>query len=130
MCDYSLHNVKTRPAKVADKLTTRQFSLGTRGFSAPEDASVAVCVLPGTELSFAEEVRRVRWPWTTGAINRKTAIFRQINQDNPVAHHDALEFPDGQIVLLTLLEEGQHATVLQLPAAAVGSKATQEAAHV
>jgi hypothetical protein len=31
-------------------------------------------------------------------------------------HHDALEFPDGKIVLLTALCEGQHATVLQLPA--------------
>ena len=117
MCDYSLHNVKTRPAKVGDRLTTRLFSLGTTGFSASEDASVAVCVLPGTELSFAEEVRRIRsWPWTTDVINHKTAIFRQINQNNPTNHHDALEFPDGQIVLLTLLEEGQHATVLQLPA--------------
>jgi len=27
-----------------------------------------------------------------------------------------LEFPDGQIVLLTALAEGQQATVLQLPA--------------
>jgi hypothetical protein len=27
-----------------------------------------------------------------------------------------LEMPDGQQVLLTLLEEGQNATVLQLPA--------------
>jgi hypothetical protein len=31
-------------------------------------------------------------------------------------HHDALEFPDGEIVLLTHLSEGQQATVLQLPA--------------
>jgi hypothetical protein len=31
-------------------------------------------------------------------------------------HHDALEFPDGRIVLLTKLSEGQEATVLQLPA--------------
>jgi hypothetical protein len=31
-------------------------------------------------------------------------------------HHDALEFPDGQIVLLTRLCEDQQATVLQLPA--------------
>ena len=31
-------------------------------------------------------------------------------------HHDALEFPDGHIVLLTELTEGQEATVLQLPA--------------
>jgi hypothetical protein len=55
MCDYSLHNVKTRPAKVGDKLTTREFGTGTHGFAASEDASVAVCLLPGTELSFAEE---------------------------------------------------------------------------
>jgi hypothetical protein len=46
----------------------------------------------------------------------KTAIFRQINKEKVVAHHDALEFPDGQIVLLTSLSEGQQATVLQLPA--------------
>ena len=53
------------------------------------------------------------WHWTNAVIGHKTAIFRQINQDNPRTHHDALEFPDGQIVLLNLLEEGQHATVLQ-----------------
>jgi hypothetical protein len=57
MCDYSLHNVRTRPAKVGDKLTTRDFGTGTQGFAASEDASIAVCVLPGTELSFADEVK-------------------------------------------------------------------------
>ena len=134
MCDYSLHNVKSRPAKVGDKLTTRKFYSGTTGFSAPEDASVAVCLLPGTELSFTDEVRRVRlWPWSKNVIKHKTAIFRQINQRDPMHHHDALEFPDGKVVLLTFLVEGQRATVLQLPAAqipaaAVGTKATQRAA--
>ena len=112
MCDYSLHNVKTRPAKVGDKLTTHFFSSWTRGFCAPEDATVAVCA----ELSFTEEVRRERmWLWGKGAINHKTAIFRQINKEVQATHHDALEFPDGQIVLLTFLKEGQQATVLQLP---------------
>ena len=52
----------------------------------------------------------------TRVINHTTAIFRQINKDRVAAHHDALEFPDGQIVLLTFLCEGQQATVLQLPA--------------
>jgi hypothetical protein len=123
MCDYSLHNVKTRPAKVGDKLTTRVFNFSTRGFCAPEDVHVAVCVLPGTELSFTDEVRRARpWPWSKN-FPHKTAIFRQVNLDCPHAHHDALEFPDGEVVLLTFLMEGQRATVLQLPAAAVGSKA-------
>jgi hypothetical protein len=131
MCDYSLHNVKTRSAKVGDKLTTRQFIFYTRGFSAPEDKDMAVCLLPGTELSFTEEVRRVpAWPWSRNVAYDKTAIFRQINQDRPTHHHDALEFPDGQVVLLTLLKEGQQATVLQLPATEVESKAVQQAAYV
>src|SRR5580704_690874 len=57
MCDYSLQNVKSRPAKVGDKLTTHQFNTGTIGFAAPEDANTAVCVLPGTELAFATAIR-------------------------------------------------------------------------
>ena len=126
MCDFSLHAVKSRPAKVGDKLTTHQFYSGTRGFSASEDINVAVCLLPGTELSFTDEVRRARlWPWSKNVTYHKTAIFRRINQYNPLAHHDAMEFSDGQKVLLTFLEEGQHATVLQLPTAAVGAKVTQ-----
>jgi hypothetical protein len=46
--------------------------------------------------------------------------------DRPNVHHDALEFPDGQIVLVTRLCEGQHATVLQLPASARVANAAQE----
>ena len=119
MCDYSLHNVKSRPAKVGDKLTTHHFNTGTRGFAAPEDANTAVCVLPGTELAFAREIScrpRSLLGWKAKAVNHTTAIFRQINKDDPRTHHDALEFPDGQIVPLTDLVEGQEASVLQLPA--------------
>jgi hypothetical protein len=54
--------------------------------------------------------------WRDKVVNHKTAIFRQINRDKMATHHDALEFPDGQIVLLTRLCEDQQATVLQLPA--------------
>ena len=56
MCDYSLLNVRSRPAKVGDKLTTRDFGTGTRGFAGAEDRAVAVCVLPGTELAFSSAV--------------------------------------------------------------------------
>ena len=130
MCDYSLHHVKSRPAKVGDQLTTRDFNLGTRGFAASEDKNVAVCVLPGTELSLASEVTCVPrvFGWRTRTIHQTTAIFRQINEGWPDAHHDALEFPDGQIVLLTLLTEGQRATVLQLPASAAETKAPRKEA--
>jgi hypothetical protein len=129
MCDYSLHHLRSRPAKVGDELTVSDFGvfLGTRGFAAPEDAYVAVCLLPGTELSFANEVRRVSlWgPWSV-KIKYKTAIFRQINKNWVAIHHDALEFPDGQIVLLNMLKKGQQATVLQLPASA-GAKVSRQA---
>ena len=54
--------------------------------------------------------------WKPQTINHQTAIFRQVNKDNLTVHHAALEFPDGRTVLLTLLCEGQAATVLQLPA--------------
>ena len=119
MCDYSLHSIKSHPAKVGDKLTTRDFGTGTRGFAPSEDASVAVCVRPGTELSFARGVTCQPigiFGWRDKVIRHKTAIFRQINKEKITAHHDALEFPDGRIVLLTFLLEDQQATVLQLPA--------------
>jgi hypothetical protein len=54
--------------------------------------------------------------WRDQLIEHKTAVFRQINKDKVATHHDALEFPDGRIALLTTLSEGQQATVLQLPA--------------
>ena len=119
MCDYSLQSVKSRAAKVGDKLTTRSFGTGTRGFAASEDANVAVCVLPGTELSFSSEVACQStglFGWRNRVMKHTTAIFRQVNKQKVAVHHDALEFADGQIVLLTLLAEGQRATVLQLPA--------------
>jgi hypothetical protein len=128
MCDFSLHAVRSRPAKVGDKLTTRMFNAGTTGFCAPEDQGMAVCLLPGTEVSFAAEVRRASaWPWK-GLIGHKTAIFRQVNKNNRCTHHDALEFPHGEIVLLTNLVEGQQATVLQLPAAPESVKTKEELA--
>jgi len=119
MCDFSLQSVRSRPAKVGDKLVTRYFGTGTRGFAAANDPGLAVCVMPGTELAFAGEVACLPTGllgWKTKTINHQTAIFRQVNKDKVVAHHDALEFPDGRTVLLTLLCEGQAATVLQLPA--------------
>jgi hypothetical protein len=118
MCDYSLHNLISRLAKLGDKLTTRDFGTGTRGFAASEDQSIAVCIRPGTELSFVREVIYQTigmFPLMYKAIKHRTAIFRQINKERIATNHDALEFPDGQIVLLTCLREGQVARVLQLP---------------
>jgi hypothetical protein len=119
MCDYSLHQVQSRAAKVGDKLTTRNFGTGTRGFAAPENLATAVCILPGTELAFSEEIAFVPPNGPRSEVHKagfKTAVFRQVNKDMPRMHHDALEFPNGQRVLLTDLCDGQAAVVLQLPA--------------
>jgi len=123
MCDYSLHFVASRPAKVGDKLVTTKFGNSiTGGFAAIGEPNVAVCLLPGTEVAFEQEVEvdhafgrllpRLRF----GRIEASVARFRQINMDQPHTHHDALEFPNGQVVPLTRLREGQFGTVLQLPA--------------
>jgi hypothetical protein len=123
MCDYSLHSVATRPAQIEDRLVTTKFKKSiTRGFAAVAEPQVAVCLLPGTEIAFDENVEREP-SFGIGLlpnekIGQRLARFRQINMDNPVTHHDALEFPDGQVVLLTRLCVGQRAMVLQLPAAA------------
>ena len=119
MCDYSLQNVSSRPATVGDQLVTRDFRTGTRGFADVEAPSVAVCLLPGTEIAFQEGlpvVHRSFLGWRRKAVRYHTAIFRQINKQVPNVHHDALEFPDGHTMLLTTVAVGQTATVLQLPA--------------
>ena len=127
MCDYSLHNVASRPAKVGDKLVTTQFANSiTRGFSAIGQPNVAVCLLPGTEVAFENDVELegglgfFRSWGRDKAIGAKVARFRQIHMNKPYVHHDALEFPDGQVVLVTRLVDGQRATVLQLPATPQG----------
>ena len=118
MCDYSLHNVAARPAKVGDKLVSTRFTNSmTRGFAAVGEPNVSVCLPPGTELAFETDVK---YEAAIGFLPKKklgesVARFRYVD-NGPYAHRDALEFPSGRIVLLTRLCEGQHATVLQLPA--------------
>ena len=86
MCDYSLHAVATRPAEVAETLVSTSFSTGTRGFASPDDPKVAVCLRPGTEIAFENDVQ------TDGMMFRKNigdrlARFRQIDLNKPHQHH-------------------------------------------
>ena len=88
MCDYSLHEVSSRPAKVGDKLVTCDFGTGTRGFAAADDPELAVCVMPGTELAITREVACLPTGllgWKPKTINHQTAIFRQVNKDKVAA---------------------------------------------
>ena len=117
MCDYSLHHVASRSARVGDKLISASFfNSGTRGFAAVNEPNVAVCLLPGTELAFDENLKcDTAYGFSYKRLAHKVARFRQVNKDQPNMHHDALELPDGEIVLVTKLAGGQHATVLQMP---------------
>ena len=129
MCDYSLHHVASRPAKIEDRLVTTKFRTSiTLGFAAIGEPNVAVCLLPGTELAFEKNVEcePALGILPTKKIGHSVARFRQVNMEQPAVHHDALEFPDGQVVLLTRLCAGQVASVLQLPAAARPAAAEDE----
>jgi len=126
MCDYSLHAVASRPAKVGDRLMTTQFPNAiTGGLAAVNEPAVAVCLLPGTEVAFDREVayqHPLAW-FRKRAVKEKVARFRQINSANPHTHHDAFEFPNGKILLVTRLVANQALTVLQLPVAAQQQRA-------
>jgi hypothetical protein len=133
MCDYSLHLLASRPAKVADRLVSTDFVKSiTRGFSEIGEPDVAVCLLPGTEIAFDGDVQfdRAFSMFGRATVAHRVARFRQINMDDPHMHHDALEFPGGQIVMVTRLIAGQHAIVLQLPASVYehGAKADESEA--
>jgi hypothetical protein len=125
MCDYSLQHVHSRPAKAAEKLVTRNFGTGTRGFCSPGDQTTAVCLLPGTELAFDRPIQA-----NVPVDEHRTAIFRQVNKTVPYTHHDALELPGGQIVMLTHLAEGQSASILQLPAQPKTAEEAQQQTRV
>src|SRR2546429_4194884 len=102
MCDYSLHAVATRPAQVGETLITTTFrGTSTRGFASEREPAVAVCMLPGTELAFAEDVKYDnRWIWT------RTTDWRggKFNPNEPQAadrHSDPNRFPGRRQLLLT-----------------------------
>jgi hypothetical protein len=116
MCDYSLHAVASRPAEVAETLVSTEFrTTTTRGFASPDNPTVAVCLRPGTEIAFETDVRTDGFLFRRN-VRARLARFREIGLDYAAQHHDALEFSNGAIVLLTDLVPGQRAVVLQLPA--------------
>lgn len=128
MCDYSLHAVASRPAELGETLVSTTFPLTTtRGFASENNPNVAVCLRPGTEVAFEDDVMRDGLVFHR-RIGARLARFRQIDTNEPQRHHDALEFANGTIVLVTDLMVGQRAKVLQLPAKPSEAPARKEPA--
>lgn len=128
MCDYSLHAVASRPAKAGEHLVSTSFPrTATRGFAATDNRNVAICLLPGTELAFEKEIECSRAFFFVKRMGASTARFRQLEVHD--SHRDALELPDGRIVMVTDLRPNQLARVLQLPATARNAPETREHHH-
>jgi hypothetical protein len=93
MCDYSLHAVASRPAKVGETLVTTSFyGISTRGFGAKEQPTVTVCLLPDTELAFDHDVKYNRFWLSTKNTGFRVAQFSVIETKATDQHHDALLF--------------------------------------
>lgn len=111
MCDYSITAKNQVAAVVGQPLVTSKFQNGgSTGFAPKGDTSgTAVCLLPGTEIAFNKNVVVAQKDLGT------TAIFRQVNKDQKLVHHDVLEFANGTTAVLGYLPIGLEAVVLQLP---------------
>jgi hypothetical protein len=103
--------------KIWDKLvTTRSRACGFAAVGKPDSP---VSLLPGTELAFEKDIKYYHhFSLLRFSRGYKTAKFRQFNIGKSRDEHDAIEFPDGRIVMVSELTAGQTATVVQLPASA------------
>lgn len=107
MCDYSLHAVASRPARLGDALIVTSFrGTPTLGFASKEELAVAVCLLRGTELAFDDSVQyrcnRFFVRSECGWIRQAGSAVARFCKIEPIAsdpHRDALSFPDGTTVL-------------------------------
>lgn len=129
MCDYSLEYVTSRPAAAGQQLVVTRFPPSmTRGFAEIRNPGAAICLLPGTEVAFEAEVKaEPNFPlMPKRRVGERLARFREVDPEKPTAHHDALEFANGEIVLVNRLVLGQFATVLQIPKEAVRATAAAE----
>ncbi len=134
MCDYSLENYHSRAARTGDRLITTSFpnfpNSPTRGFSEQGMPEVAVCLLPGTELSFEQPIRSRGIRGLLLQLVKPPSLmarFRQIDLDKAYTHHDAIECDNGRVELLANLRIGQVAVVLQLPVAVSTQTAARKA---
>jgi hypothetical protein len=129
MCDYSVEADTQRGAEVGDELITKVFGHHV-GFASMKDRRVAVCLRPGTELSFDQEVKEVQGRFFLAppicTHDTKVARFKQVDLDDPHTMHDKLEFPNGESCFVGFLAPGQRATVIQLPVAVKAEAETQK----
>ena len=114
MRDDSLEHLASRPAKVGDKLVTTNSADRLRAPSAQSASPRSPFVFSlGQSLHLSARSKPHRdFRLRPRKLGAKLARFRRVNEACRTMHHDALELPSGQVVLLTSLCEAQHATVI------------------
>jgi hypothetical protein len=109
VCDYSLHAVASRPAKVGETLVSTRFSTGgTVGFASPTNLGVAVCLQPGTELAFETNVRYRAASGDEGLFNDAGVTSWPIADRPPT--HTAIWTKTRRLNLAGFLCANRHAT--------------------
>ena len=122
-----MEHVASRPAVVGDELTlTRSYGgSSSKGFfpTSEENSTTAVCLIPGTELAFAEPIKINAcdsFYYESDHVVSEYSVAKFVEkgskENDKFQYHDALELPNGRQVILQALPMGQKCTVLQLPA--------------
>jgi hypothetical protein len=140
MCDYSLMNVPNRLAREGEELVTHRFTTGSIGLASHLDLQAnidqpvplkwtlwssirvflnppavkpvpAICIPPGASLILRDISEQLQREANVGPAEEVT--FTQVSEASH-AYRDAVRFPNGRVILLQQLNEGQRVRVLAL----------------
>lgn len=126
MCDYSLHNAKSRKAAVGDEVVTDHPTFGS-GLALTDihDPSCAICLMEGVGVEFDRPITFVAPDWNqTGYRTARYVHFNSYNGANyrrcsmlrvSPAYRDWLQLPDGSTYPIASLREGQTGRVAVVP---------------
>jgi len=108
MCDYSLENIRTRPARTGERYETIRFATGSIGFAAPGDCQTAVCVPHDTRLRLEGVPESLMRPYGVDAT--EDVDFVRLERG---PYHDGVRFGNGIEVTLQVLGPGVSATIVR-----------------
>jgi hypothetical protein len=101
MCDYSLEQYRSRPARVGESYETYRFPSGTVGFIAPGDAFTAVCMAYDTRLRLTGVPQAVR---NCCQVTADEDVTFTRHETGP--YHDGVRFANGAVMTLQRLGPG------------------------
>ncbi len=107
MCDYSLEMYRSRPAAAGERYETRRFPSGSVGFTAPGDATTAVCMACDTRLELIGVPTPLQQELDVPPNVAATFVRIEVGP-----YHDGIRFANGREVTLQRLGPGVMAEVV------------------